>query len=144
MTGQVDVGWAAPPFGLKEMDEGKISLVARAIDSPIVAGQTIRTIVTNADTLAKRKDVLVRFMQAYRETIAYMYSADPQVIKDYAEFNKIPEAMARRVRDDFFPRGIVEPDEIKGLDTLLPEAETLKFIDKPLTKEQLAELIQVP
>jgi len=35
MTGQVDVGWAAPPFGLKEMDEGKISLVARAIDSPI-------------------------------------------------------------------------------------------------------------
>ena len=52
--------------------------------------------------------------------------------------------MARRVRDDFFPRGIVEPDEIKGLDTLLPEAVTLKFIDKPLTKEQLAELIQVP
>ena len=29
MTGQVDVGWAAPPFGLKEMDEGKISLVAQ-------------------------------------------------------------------------------------------------------------------
>jgi NitT/TauT family transport system substrate-binding protein len=144
MTGQVDVGWAAPPFGLKEMDEGKISLVARAIDSPLVRGQTIRTIVTNAETLAKRREVLVRFMQAYRETIAYMYSANPQVIKDYAEFNNISEAMARRVRDDFFPRGIVEPDEIKGLDSLLPEAVTLKFIEKPLTKEQLTELIQVP
>jgi NitT/TauT family transport system substrate-binding protein len=144
MTGQVDIGWAAPPFGLKEMDEGKISLVARAIDSPLVRGQTIRTIVTNAETLAKRKDVLVRFMQAYRETIAYMYGANPQVIKDYAEFNNISEAMARRVRDDFFPRGIVEPDEIKGLDSLLPEAVALKFIEKPLTKEQLTELIHVP
>jgi NitT/TauT family transport system substrate-binding protein len=144
MTGQVDVGWAAPPFGLKEMDEGKIILVARATDASIVKGQTIRTIVTNAETLAKRKEVLLRFMQAYRETIAYMYSANPQVIKDYAVFNNISEDMARRVRDDFFPRIIVEPDEIKGLDTLLPEAVSLKFIEKPLTKEQLAELIQVP
>ena len=144
MTGQIDVGWAAPPFGLKEMDEGKIVLVARATDASIVKDQTIRTIVTNAETLAKRKDVLIRFMQAYRETIAYMYSANPQVLKDYAAFNKISEEMARRVRDDFFPRMIVEPDEIKGLDTLLPEAVSLKFIEKPLTKEQLAELVQVP
>jgi NitT/TauT family transport system substrate-binding protein len=144
MTNQVDVGWAAPPFGLKEMDEGKIVLVARATDAAIVKGQTIRTIVTNAETLAKRKDVLARFMDAYRETIDYMYSDNPQVIKDYAEFNKMPEAMARRVRDEFFPKALIYPDEIKGLDTLLPEAVTLKFISEPLTKEQIAELVQVP
>lgn len=144
MTGQVDVGWAAPPFGLKEMDEGKIVLIARATDASIVKGQTIRTIVTNAETLAKRKDVLIRFMQAYRETIDYMYSTNPQVLKDYAEFNNMPEAMAKRVRDDFFPRAIIEPDAIKGLDTLLPEAVSLKFINEPLTEKQLAELIQVP
>lgn len=144
MTGQVDVGWAAPPFGLKEMDEGKIVLIARATDASIVKGQTIRTIVTNAETLAKRKDVLIRFMQAYRETIDYMYSSNPQVLKDYAEFNNMPEAMAKRVRDDFFPRAIIDPDAVKGLDTLLPEAVSLKFINEPLTEKQLAELIQVP
>ena len=72
-----------------------------------------------------------------------MYSSD-QAIKDYAEFAKIDEAMARRVRDQFFPRSIVEPDAIKGLDTLMPEAVTLKFIDKELSKEQTAELFQVP
>ena len=143
MTGQVDVGWAAPPFGLKEMDEGKIHLVAKATDAKIVAGQTIRVIAVNADTLAKKRDALVRYLQAYRETIDYMYSSD-QAIKDYAEFAKIDEKMARRVRDDFFPRSIVEPNQIKGLDTLVPEAVTLKFIDKELTKEQLAELFQVP
>jgi NitT/TauT family transport system substrate-binding protein len=143
MTGQVDVGWAAPPFGLKEMDEGKINLVAKATDAKIVAGQTIRVIAVNTETLAKKRDALVRYLQAYRETIAYMYSSD-QAIKDYAEFAKIDETMARRVRDQFFPRAIVDPDAIKGLDTLLPEAVTLKFIDKELSKEQQAELFQVP
>src|SRR4029077_2773721 len=55
MTDQVDVGWAAPPFGLKEMDEGKIHLVARATDAALVRGQTIRVLVANADALEKRK-----------------------------------------------------------------------------------------
>ena len=143
MTGQVDVGWAAPPFGLKEIDEGKINLVARATDASIVRGQTIRVIAVNTETLAKKRDALMRYMQGYRETIEYMYSSD-QAIKDYAEFAKIDEKMARRVRDEFFPKPILLPDDIKGLETLIPEAVTLKFIDKPLTKEQQAELFQVP
>ena len=94
-------------------------------------------------TLAKRKDVFDRFMQAYRETIAYMYSDNPAVIKDYAEFAGVPEAMARAVRDDFFPKSLVEPDEIHGLDSLMAEAVTLKFITAPLTKEQVAELVEI-
>lgn len=142
MTGQVDVGWAAPPFGLKEMDEGKINLVAKATDAKIVAGQTIRVVLTNVDTLQNRKDVLKRFMQAYRETIDYMYSND-QALKDYAEFARIPEATARRVRDEFFPKALIWPDQFKGADSLLAEAVTLKYIAKPLTKDQMAELIQI-
>ena len=82
-------------------------------------------------------------MQAYRETIAYMYSDNPAVIKDYAEFAGVPEAMARRVRDDFFPKSLVDPDEIHGLDSLMAEAVTLKFIHAPLTGTQIGELIQI-
>jgi hypothetical protein len=66
------------------------------------------------------------------------------VIKDYAEFVKVPEAMAKRVRDEFFPKSLVDPDTIKGLDSLMKEAVTLKFINEPLTQKQLAELIQIP
>ena len=143
MTDQVDVGWASPPFGLKEIDEGKTRVVARATDSALVRGQTIRVVVANADALAKRKDVFDRFMKAYRETIAYMYGDNPQVIKDYAEFAGVSEVVARRVREDFFPRALVEPDEIHGMDSLLAEAVTLKFIPTPLTKEQVAELVRI-
>ncbi|HTL64147.1 MAG TPA: ABC transporter substrate-binding protein [Pseudolabrys sp.] len=143
MTDQVDVGWAAPPFGLKEIDEGKIHLVARATDAALVRGQTIRVLVANADALVKRKDVIDRFMQAYRESIDYLYSSNPQVMKDYAEFARVSEPLAKRVRDEFFPKSLVNPDQIHGLDTLIPEAVNLKFISAPLTKEQIAELIQI-
>jgi NitT/TauT family transport system substrate-binding protein len=144
MTNQVDVGWASPPFGFKEIEAGQIRIVARATDSALVRGQTVRVLVANADTLAKRKDMVVRFLDAYRETIDYMYSSNPQVIKDYAEFTGVPEAMARRVRDEFFPKNLVDPDAISGLDSLVKEAVNLKFIDRPLTAQQLAELIQIP
>ena len=143
MTDQVDVGWASPPFGLKEMEEGKIHLVARATDAALVRGQTIRVLVANADAIAKRKEVLDRFMKAYFESIEYMYSSDPEVIKNYAEFVKVTEPMAKRVRDEFFPKALVNPDQIHGLDSLIAEAVNLKFIPAPLTKEQVAELIRI-
>jgi NitT/TauT family transport system substrate-binding protein len=143
MTDQVDVGWASPPFGLKEIEEGKIHVVARATDSALVRGQTIRVIVANADALAKRKDAIGRFMKGYRETIAYMYGDNPQIAKDYGEFAGVPETLAKRVRDDFFPKSLVDPDEIHGLDSLMAEAVTLKFVAAPLTKEQVAELVQL-
>ena len=81
-------------------------------------------------------------MQAYRETIDYMYSDNPQVMTDYAEFAKITPAMAKRVRDEFFPKSLLQMTEIKGLDELLIDAVDLKYAAKPLTKEQVADLIQ--
>jgi NitT/TauT family transport system substrate-binding protein len=143
MTDQVDIGWAAPPFGLKELEDNKIHVVAKATDATLVRGQTIRTVVANADALVKRKAVIERFMQAYRETIDYMYGDNPQVIKDYAAFVGIAEPLARRVRDEFFPKSLIWPDEIKGLDQLMAEAVSLKFIPAPLSKDQLGELIQI-
>jgi NitT/TauT family transport system substrate-binding protein len=143
MTDQVDVGWASPPFGLKEIDEGKTRVIARATDATLVRGQTIRVIVANTDALAKRKDAIDRFMAAYRETIAYMYGDNPQVMKDYGEFAGVSEGVAKKVRDEFFPRSLVDPDEIHGLDSLMAEAVTLKFIPAALTKAQVAELVQI-
>src|SRR5437763_8501470 len=90
MTDQVDVGWASPPFGLKEQEAGQIRAVAKATDAALVRGQTIRVIVANARALEQRKDAISRFMDGYRETIEYMYSDNPQVFKDYAAFVQVP------------------------------------------------------
>ena len=144
LSGQIDVGWSAPPFGLQQLDEGKIRIIAGGNDAALFKGQTVRLLITNVQTLQTRKPAIDRFMKAYRETIDWLYSDDPAALKTYAYFVGIPVAVAKRTRDGFFPKASVDPDRIVGLDTIVQDAVALKFTSAPLTKEQLAELIQIP
>ena len=144
MTDQVDVGWASPPFGLKEIDEGKIRVVARATDATLVRGQTIRVLIANADTLAKKQGrarPLHAGLSRDHRLHVQQQSAGHQGL---CGVRRAARAVAKRVRDEFFPKALLDPDEIKGLDSLMEEAVTLKFITAPLTKDQIAELIQIP
>ncbi len=143
MSGQIDVGWSAPPFGLQQLDDGKIRIIASGNDAAAFKGQTVRLNITNVQTLQQRKPVIDRFMKAYRETIDWMYS-DPSALKVYADFVGISEATAKRTRDGFFPKEAINPDRNTGLDTIVNDAVALKYTTAPLTKDQLSELIQIP
>src|SRR5947199_3860744 len=79
MSGQIDIGWAAPPFGMKEIKEGKIRILIRGSEAPSLRGQTVRTIIVNADALKSKKDAIMRFVAGYREAVDWMY-ADPKAI----------------------------------------------------------------
>jgi len=142
MSGQVDVGWAAPPFGLDQLDKGDIRRIATGNDAAAFKGQTVRLNIANANFLTSKKDVVNRYMKAYRETIAMMYRDDG--LKIYADWLGISIEKAKRTRDDYFAPPAIEPDTITGLDTIVKDAVELKFTAQPLTKEQLAELIQIP
>jgi NitT/TauT family transport system substrate-binding protein len=143
MSGGIDVGWAAPPFGLDQLDQKQIRVIASGNDADAFKGQTVRLNIANANFLAAKKEVVARYMTAYRETVDYMYK-DPAALKVYSEWLGITEAKAKRTRDDFFPRPSVEPDMITGLDTIVKDAVAFKYTAAELTKEQLAELIQIP
>src|SRR5215470_336669 len=69
MSGQIDIGWAAPPFGIKEINEGKIRIIARGSDVPSLRGQTVRVLIVNADALKNRHDAVMRFVDGYREAV---------------------------------------------------------------------------
>ena len=142
MSGQIDVGWAAPPFGLDQLDQKEIRIVATGNDAEVFRGQTVRLNIVNANYLNAHKDVVDRYMKAYRETVNYMYT-DPNALKIYADWLNISEAKAKRTRDEFFPRAAVEPDKITGLDTIVKDAVTLKFTATELTKAQLDDLIRI-
>ncbi|HWV51172.1 ABC transporter substrate-binding protein [Pseudorhodoplanes sp.] len=142
MSGQIDIGWAAPPFGLDQLDQKQIRILASGNDASAFKGQTVRLLMTTAPVLQSKKDAINRYMKAYRETIDFMYT--DAGLKVYADWLNIPEAKARRTRDDFFPKDSVNPDRITGLDTVVKDAVTLKFTATELTKDQLAELIQIP
>jgi ABC-type nitrate/sulfonate/bicarbonate transport system substrate-binding protein len=143
MSGQIDVGWAAPPFGLDQLDQKQIRIIATGNDATAFKGQTVRLNIANANFLKANKGVIDRYMKAYRETVNFMYT-DPKALKIYSEWLNISEAKAKRTRDDFFPRAAVEPDKIVGLDTIVKDAVTLKFTATELTRAQLDDLIQIP
>jgi NitT/TauT family transport system substrate-binding protein len=143
MSGQIDVGWSAPPFGLQQLDEGKIRIVASGNDATAFKSQTVRLLITNVQALQSKKALIDRYMRAYRETIDWMYS-DPSALKVYADFVGISEAIAKRTRDGFFPKESINPDRVVGLDTIVNDAVTFKYTTTPLTKDQLSELIQIP
>ena len=143
MTKQIDIGWSAPPFGLKEMQEGTLRLVARAVDVPSIRGQTVRVLITTQDDLARRQAALTAFVQAYRETIDWAYASDAP-LHAYAAFAGVPEAVARQTRDEFFPKAMMQPDAVSGVPDLMQDAVTYKFLHEPLTAAQLAEVVRIP
>jgi NitT/TauT family transport system substrate-binding protein len=143
MSGQIDIGWAAPPFGMKELKEGRIRILIRGSDVPSLRGQTVRTIIVNADALKNKKDAIMRFVQGYREAVDWMY-ADPKAIDMYAEKMKLDRALIESSIKEFHPKEAMQTDEMKDIEGIQRDAVKLKFIEAPLTKQQLAELIQIP
>ncbi len=143
MSGQIDIGWAVVPFALTEVQEGKIRIIARGSDVPSLKNQTVRVQIVNANALKEKKDVFVRFMRAYRETLDWMYTS-PDAVKMYAEIIKRPESLVIFQRDQFNPKEAMSPDRLSDLDGVMKDAVDVKFLDAPLTKEQLNELFQIP
>ena len=143
MSGQIDVGWATPPFGIQALEEGKIRIIARGNDIPEIRNQTNRLLITSASVLERRQAAIDRYMDAYRETVAYMYS-DPMALKYYAEIASVPESLAKRVRDEFFTKEMLMPDKVIGMDMIMPAAVTLKYLAAPLADDKLKALFRIP
>ena len=142
MSGQIDVGWSAAPIGVDALEQGKLRIIARGNDVPSFANQTVRFILVNATALARNPDAFRRYMQAYRETLDWMYT-DPAAIPAYAKWAGIPDTVARRTRDDFIPKQNADPDHIAGLDQAMADAVAYKFLPQPLSPAQLSEFIRL-
>jgi NitT/TauT family transport system substrate-binding protein len=143
MSGQVDVGWASPPFGLDAAREGKIRVIARGNELPYFRDQTIRLICANTVFLEQHRDVVARFIAGYADSLAWMYSS-PDALAAYAKFAHTTEELAAKARDEFYPKDGLRVDRISGLDSIMADGVTYKYLAAPLSKEQLSVLFQVP
>jgi NitT/TauT family transport system substrate-binding protein len=142
MTGQVDVGFGAAPFGLDLVEQGKTRIVASGSDVVALRTRVVRVNLTGAQTLATKHDAIVRFMQAYRETVDWMYSS-PDALKIYGEYSGLPDSIVQRVVK-LIPKEALQTDQIKDLDGVMADAVAQKFLTAPLTADQVKELVQIP
>ncbi len=142
MSGQLDAGWASAPTNFDLLNDKKIRIIARGADVPEIRNQTIRVNFANQKFLTAKRDVAVRFLKIYAQTIDWMYRDTDAALKRYVGWNPtITPAMARQALS-FFPKSALSLT-VSGFDASLADALTYKSIDKPLTPEQAKEIFSV-
>jgi NitT/TauT family transport system substrate-binding protein len=142
MTGQVDVGFGAAPFGLDLVEDGRVRIIATGNDVVSLRTRTVRVNLTSVNNLQNRRDAIVRFNRAYQETVDWMYS-DPAALKEYEQYSGLPEKIVLRVRS-LIPKESLATSRVDGMDQIMADAVAAKFIPAPLSPEQIRELVQIP
>ena len=140
LSGQIDVGWAAAPFAFKELEAGRIKIVARANEVPELRQQSVRVMAVNVNNLAAKRDLIMRYLRGYRDTVEWMYTSD-EAVERYAKIVGSTVEQARKVRAEFIKKEDIMPDRVAGLDLLMKDAISFKFLSAPLTDEQLRDLV---
>ena len=141
MSGQVDIGWSGPPFGIDALQAGKIRIVAVYSDVPAFRNMTVRMHVANLSFLTAHRELADRFLRTNAETLDWMYAGD-EAITEFASMTGIPPEQARITRDKFYPRGNLALTRLSGLDDAMKDAVAARFITEPLRNDQLDELFK--
>ena len=136
MSGQLDAGWAPAPFGVRELREGKIVVIARANDSPAVRSETIRVNVVNLNTLQAKRDAVGRFMKAYYKSWEWAYS-NPKAFDYLAQDNNLPRDIAETAVKDFNTKEANNPYRISGIQRVLDEALAAKRIPSAMKEDEI-------
>jgi NitT/TauT family transport system substrate-binding protein len=123
MTGQIDVGWSVPPFALKDLQEGKIAIIARGNDVEAIKAQTVRVNVANANALKQKREAFVSYVKALARAVDWAYSS-PDALSNYAAIARVPVDQAKMTRDEFYPKEALQLAEIKGIDVTLSRRST--------------------
>jgi NitT/TauT family transport system substrate-binding protein len=142
MTGQIDIGWSVVPFALKDVNEGKIRIVARSSDAKELANQTIRVNLASVNSLKTKREAITKFMQVIQKSIDWAYT-NPQAIEIFAKNMKVTPEIAKQAVDGFFPKSAMQIGEIKDLERSLQDALDFKFIASPKTAQDIAGLFDI-
>ena len=86
---------------------------------PALRDMTSRLIVVNVAGLEKKRDILKRYMAAYRETLDWLYTS-PDAIKAYAAWSGLSERLARQA-PEYITKDSVDPIRIVGLEDMMVE-----------------------
>jgi NitT/TauT family transport system substrate-binding protein len=141
MSGQIDVGWAAGLFSYDQLQQGKIRRIAIGNDAPGVAEQTVRVNIANSNFVKAKPELVKKFMAAYKKAQDWAYS-DPQAIEIYAKANNVSVDLARKARDEIYPRKTTAMSPVGGFDMSMKQAIDNKRLDKPIPPEKVKEILR--
>ena len=142
MTGQIDIGWSVVPFALKDVEDNKIRIIARASEAKDLANQTIRANLANVNSLKTKREAITKFMQVVHKSIDWAYS-NPQAIDIFARNMKVTREIAKKAVDEFYPKTAMQLGEIRDLERSLQDALEYKFLPSPKTPKDIEGLFDI-
>jgi NitT/TauT family transport system substrate-binding protein len=142
MTGQIDIGWSVVPFALKDVEDGKIRIVARASEATELKNQTIRANLANVNSLKTKRETIAKFMRVIDKSIDWAYT-NPQAIEIFARNMKVTPAIAKKAVEEFYPKAAMQLGEIRDLERSLKDALDYKFIPAAKTPADVAGLFDI-
>ena len=86
--------------------------------------------------------MIARFLQAYQETVDWMYR-DPKAVEWFAEEAQSSLDEARRVKTDMYPEGAMKVGEVAGVDFSVKQGLAFNRLDRAPTAEELAKMFEV-
>ncbi len=142
MTGQVDIGWSSPPFGVADLQQGRIRIVVRESDVPLFRNQTVRLMIANTrrppSSAATPSSAIFRRI-AKRWTGC---TRTPRRSRPTPNGSAFPNRSPRKCATSSIPKDNLRLDRLSGLDEAMADAVSLKFLPAPLTKAQIDELFK--
>ena len=111
--------------------------------TPAVAAARRARPLRLAGASAPKRDAILRFAKGYREAVDWMY-ADPKALQMYSEKVKQPVEILAESLKEFHPKSAMQTDKMADLDAAVKDAVKLKFLDKPLSPDQVKEFLQIP
>ena len=143
MAGQVDVGYDGNGgLGVPEFERGAVRVVALGSELTSMQNVTTRGLVVTAETLAKRRDVLIRFVQAYQKTVDWMYR-DPAALQQYAEMNHAELEDAKRIVEWMYPERAMRVGDVGGMEVNIAQGLQFKRIAQRPDAAQLAAALDI-
>ena len=141
MSGQVDVGWTAPPTVDEQLEEGAIRVLFSGNDAPGLAEQSVRVHIANRSFLENNEELAERFLDALKETIDWSYDSD-EAITMWAEMHDVSVDVARAARDRGYPREAMDLSPVQGIAAQVEQAIETRRLDEPLSEEQITEMLR--
>jgi NitT/TauT family transport system substrate-binding protein len=142
MSGQIDIGWAVPPFGVKELNADEIRILVKGSEAKALQDVTIRVDVANLNSLKTKREAITNFMKAVSESINWMYS-DPKALELYAAEAKVSLDVAKRTVAEFYPKSALQIGEIRGFQATLDQAFAYKRLPEKKTAKDMQGLIDI-
>ena len=143
MSGQLDVGYNSNGgMGVPEFQKGEVRVIVHGGEVEAFRGLTVRGFGTSKSFLANNRDVLIRFLQAYQETIDWMYK-DRKAVEMYAKEFNLPVDEVARLVPTLYPKSEFGIQPVGGIEQSVEQGLKFNRIAERPTAEQLAAAFDV-